>query len=508
MSTTNLNLTVPITEITLFANETEENYPLETVDSALPEGQGALKATSKSYIMTPQQNAAHAKGALGHLYACSQKIISPSQRSEKMSLMQLASTLQTGVRTFEKVNSQKQPLLATPQLVEGKQTEKNTPTLINSPQAPLQISSGQNAPVKVSAPTQTSPLPEKSNPSRENRENSSLSSHRWKKEETTEWWDTRYHEKEGRGDHKGKNQDEPQKEEENACGIKKGTRVSPKNNSFNAPFREKRYEKIKRPLLNPPKVGVFALYYILTKMGIHSDGTSNFAQKKEIELLDTETNETHKKRLDELREVIKKEKENAQWGIAAKIFSWIGSLVAIISGIALIMTGAGAVAGAMLICGGLIQITSQILELSGGWKKISELLPGDDSEKKRAVLSWMQIGIGVLCLVLSGAGVLWGGFSNFGETMQTAMRLIGGIGTMGSAVTTLGVSVTSFFYCNRISEVKRYELELAKLKHKRKDLMERVEHGIDRLEQLFEDLARTLEFEEELFRADQMINRG
>lgn len=504
MSSTNLNLTVPITEITIFANEAEESFQLETIDSTLPEGQGALKATSKSYIMTPQQNATHAKGVLSRMHTCSQKISSPSQSSEKMSLMQLASTSQPGVRSFEKVNSQKQPLLVTPQLAEGKQTGKSAPTLINSPQAHVLAPTPQNIPAKVSSPTQASLSPEKSRNSRENRELTPLPSRRWKKEETKEWWDTRYHEKEGRGDHKGKNQDEHQKDEESAFGVKKCARLSSKN----VPFNHKNYEKIRRPLLNPPKVGVFALYYILTKMGIHSDGTSNFAQKKEIELLDTETNETHKKRLDELREVIKKEKENAQWGIAAKIFSWIGSLVAIISGIAMILTGVGAVAGAMLICGGLIQVTSQILELSGGWKKISEMLPGDDSEKKRAVLSWMQIGIGVLCLVLSGAGVLWGGFANFGETMQTAMRLIGGIGTMGSAVTTLGVSITSFFYCNRISEVKRYELELAKLKHKRKDLMERVEHGIDRLEQLFEDLARTLEFEEELFRADQMINRG
>ncbi|MCC5832830.1 MAG: type III secretion system translocon subunit SctE [Chlamydiales bacterium] len=342
----------------------------------------------------------------------------------------------------------------------------------------------------------------------------SLQSRTWTKEETSQWWEQRYHQKERDGQKQGQREEQEQQEQhpdkkkkKSVAGVsalwpnKKLPRI-PQNQP------EGGAEKImKKPTLKKPQTGIFALYYILTKIGILSDGTSNFSYKKEIETIDAETTQAYKKRLGEMKEAIEKEKEAEQWGIATKVFSWMGALISIVAGVALIATGVGAVAGAMMIAGGIIQLTNQILEITGGWKKIAELLPGDDPEKKRAVINWIQIGIAVLCLILSGVGVIWGGYANFGEAMQTAMALFGGIAAMGHGATTIGGGITSFMYKERMSEVRRYEKILAELKHKRRDLMERVDWGVDRLEQLFEDLAKTLEFEVELFRADQMVNR-
>ncbi|HEY4832392.1 MAG TPA: type III secretion system translocon subunit SctE, partial [Waddliaceae bacterium] len=341
----------------------------------------------------------------------------------------------------------------------------------------------------------------------ENKHSVHCPSRQWKKEETSKWWETRYHQKERQGDQKGHDKEQHQEQEEKQLRISKSASVSSRNSSDTQVQEVRESSKVKKPELIPPKVGVFALYYLLTKMGILSDGTSNFAYKKEVELVDIETTETHKKRLEDIKEAINKEQDAARWGIAAKVFSWIAFLIAIITGIVLIATGVGAVAGAMLIAGGAIQIASQIMELSGGWQKIAAMLPGDDIEKKRAVINWMQIGITVLCLILSAAGVIWGGVAHFKESMQTAMRFIGGIAAMGQGVVAIGEGIADSNYKNKMSDIKKFELRLSQLKHMRQDLMEKVELGIDRLEQLFEDLAAALDFEVELFQADQMHYR-
>lgn len=332
---------------------------------------------------------------------------------------------------------------------------------------------------------------------------------RWKHEETLSWWQTRYHKRDSDKGGQHHSQDQHDQEEEEASS-KKSKKVllegASKGISVNTAAPPSR--KSKKPHLPPPKLGVFALYYILTKMGIFSDGVSNFANKKEIEVIDFETTETHQKRLKEMKEAIDKERSSTRWSITLKAFSWIGSLFSIISGIMMVVTGVGVIAGAMLIVGGVIQVTNQILEVSGGWHKIAELLPGDASpEKKRSIIAWMQIGITVLSLVLSAVGVIWGGFKNFGEGMQIAANMISGIAAGAHGVATIGEGVSAFMYRNKLSEVRRYDMLLAGLKHRRHDLMEKMEWRVERLEQLFEDLATSLEFDIEIFRSDQLINR-
>lgn len=340
-----------------------------------------------------------------------------------------------------------------------------------------------------------------------------LSTRQWEKRETRDWWEQRYHQKEREEQRHGQDQRQGQEEAKENKKKKQIVETLAAASTAKSPSSSQQYRvggaslELKKPVLERPKTGVFALYYILTKIGIISDSSSNYSYKKEIELVDDETSTAHKKRLDEIKEALNKEHSSTRWSTANKIFSWIGSMMGIITGAALIVTGVGAIAGALMIAGGLIQITNQILELTGGWHKIAEILPGNDPEKKRAVITWMQIGISILCLILSGFGVVTAGFTTVSSAMQIASQLFDAIRLVGQGTTSIGKGITLFMFKNKMSESRKYDKILADLKHKRTDLMEKVEWGIDRLEQLFKDLAQTLEFEEELFRADQMVNR-
>jgi|GEM_PF-3477667 len=508
--------TVTLSDVTLFSAEAEEIPGQEECETSSSETQGHLKTSSKNYTFTQKEVTSFSKGPLtdARSFTFKGEMASKSTFVETSPLMAMSAAYRPAAqqtKVFQKSATKEQlPDLKAMQSI-SKTGNQEEPIAKNSFKQASHSTSTSRVASQTKEKTHISRDVKLSEPSLEKTEQQHekaqpLATRQWVKEETKEWWETRYHQRERQGGHQGQEQEQHQEKEEKKFRISKSAGVASKNPSSNQTAKENTQGKIKKPELTPPKIGVFALYFILTKMGILSDGTSNFSYKKEIECVDAETTETHKKRLDEIKEAIKKEKEAARWGVAVKVFSWIASFFGIIAGIALIATGIGAVAGAMMIAGGVIQIASQVMELSGGWSKVADMLPGEDSEKKRAVISWMQIGIAVLCLILSGVGIVCGGFSNFGEAMQMAMGVLGGIASMGYGATTIGEGVTGFFYKNRMAEIKRFDLRLAQLRHMRKDLMEKVEWGVDRLEQLFEDLARSLEFEEELFQADQLVN--
>ncbi len=510
-----IQTTATLTELNLFAADSEQGF--EEFDSTLPENkrgvefkgysgkssflckQGAsqLKATLKSgdvftkTVTTPMTPVL--KSPMTHVAALNSKNYTPAGAP-------FAQKSEAKPQSFQApLAKQEAKQDASPSNVKPQTPPQGEKVVVpqGRPQASLQTSKTAPATLAKLNPTTERQHSNTLNKQHNSQNESPLERYSWKKEETQKWWEARYHEREKEGG----NQQQQQQEDEGKCvAISKSASIS--NHHTQTSNSSKR-----KPMLPAPKIGAFALYYILTKMGIFSDGSSNFAYKKEIEFVDSETSEVHKKRLDDIKLNIDNEKQAARWGIAIKVFSWIASLIAIITGVVLIATGVGAVAGAMLIAGATIQLGSQLMELTGGWKKIADLLPGEDTEKKRAVISWMQIGIAVLCLALSGAGVLWTGMTSFGEAMQTAMSVIGGVATMGMGVCSIGEGITSFFYKDKLGDVKAFDRRLAQLKHMRQDLMEKVELGLDRLEKLFEDLAQALEFEEELFWADQMINR-
>lgn len=496
------NFTATINEIALFTADVEEALLPENQAGKDP-SEGNLKGSCKQYraifssnesTFVPKEGKTANKLFHAHF---------PQSAKNGLSPMQL-------VATGRQIPMKKEELFSLKPEMKNSTKEclnKNDSKFLN--RTPIQTSPQSNTPLFSHQLVHKGGLQqlhkqtmrERSN---EKREASSTSMREWKKEETKQWWQLRYDQQKEREQDGQKREQQNQQEKEKtqinkqAANGKLNTLLSSSENLPASSFK---------PTLKAPSVGVFALYYILTKIGIFSDGTSNFAYRKEIEVVDTEATDLHIKRLEQLKEAVKKEKETTSWGIVVKVFSWIASLFNIIAGALLIASGVGAIAGAMLVSGGVIQLSSQIMELTGGWKKIVQLLPGDDDEKKRAIISWMQIGIGVLCLILSGAGIVWGGYGHFGESMSIASSMIGAIAALGTGISTIGAGLSESFYKDHMGNIKKFELELAKLRHKRKDLMEKVELGVDRLEQLFEDLARFLSFEEELFQADQMINR-
>ena len=512
-----IQTTLKLAEAPLFAESCEESDPESANPSPLNNSSGTLKSGSKQYSFTSQPQATKAKEAREYVVQLGKNSSSKGQeQAEKPSFMTMArasayrpsSSALKGDLKETVVRPKASTSEAKPYLAATKNGESAIPVRSSVPNtfqnATLKSSSLHFAKDAAKAKGDETHGARKEN----GREaGSPLASRKWSTEETREWWDARYDQRERQGDQQKQDQQERKQEEENALRVTKKGRSASRNASSPPMGKENQGAKVRKPDLSPPKMGVFALYYVLTKMGIQSDGASNFTYKKEIELVNAQVTETHKKRLAELKEAMDKEAESTRWGVATKVFSWMASMVAMISGAVLIATGVGAVAGSMLIIGGMIQITNQILELTGGWQKIAELLPGEDHEMKAAVVAWMQIGVAVLCLILSGVGLIWGGPAHVGEAAMIAQTLIGATATMGHGITTIGYGINVFMYKEKQSDIKQFELRLAQLKHMRQDLMEKVEWGIDRLEKLFEDLAKALEFDEELFYADQILYR-
>lgn len=512
-----------LSEISLFEANAEEVFAQEGLDTALPDSpHGELKTPSKHYTFSYQSKTCSTKES--HIFSSKTsakfaRLENPIDLSAKMASKSYhtAQPQLKGEAKSETVLSHlSQPQKSSEAKFEKGITQKSEPfsqtstssTASQKAALPLPTKEqGEVAKQQVKLPSDARKPAERQE---KNHHPSLLVSRGWRSQESQEWWqqrcEARYHQRERQGDQKGHDQGQHQEEKEEKLRVAKNANVAA-NNGDSRTQQNTQSNKIKKPELKRPKLGIFALYYILTKIGIWSDSTSNFSYKKEVELIDFEMTETYKKRLDEIREGVKKERENVRWQIAMTVFSWIGSITAIVAGITMLASGVGAVAGAMLVVGGLIQIGSQLLEITGTWRKIADILPGEDSEKKRAVINWMQIGIAVLCLALSGFGAIWGGFSNLQEAMSLAMSAIGGVVATAHGAATIGEGISKFMHKNKLADIKKYDIKLTRLKHTRHDLMEKMDWGVDRLSQLFEDLARALEFEIELFQADQMVNR-
>lgn len=195
-----------------------------------------------------------------------------------------------------------------------------------------------------------------------------------------------------------------------------------------------------------------------------------------------------------------KQNEAGKWGVAIMAFSWITSLVSIITGITLIATGVGVVAGVLMLAGGLIQIGSQIMEITGGWEKVRELLPGNDDEKKSAILSWIQIGITVFCMIMAAAGVVIGGFSLIGQNMQKATAMMSAIALLGKGVCDIGQGMAKSEHQRKLASLKRGEVAMTRKEERRKDILEHQEDLLPILTQIFTALSRVVELNHEFTR--------
>lgn len=256
---------------------------------------------------------------------------------------------------------------------------------------------------------------------------------------------------------------------------------------------------IKKPFLPPPQLlNPFTAFFLLDKLSIESEAFSYSVDKEELVTNTKRWEEAQKKKVEQHKETMKKEESAKNWSVAMKLFSWMSSFLALMTGVVLIATGAGAIAGGLLIAGGSIQIINQIMNETDAWKKIMNSLPGDDTAKKGNVVTWMQIGIMVLSLILCGAATVFGSLSAVKEGMQSAFNLfIAGI-AFCKGITSLGSNLSQGSYLTHMGDVKIHEGRMGKLKGQRGDLTERTKESIERLKTIYDSLALNLEMRDDI----------
>ncbi|MEG2028131.1 MAG: hypothetical protein RRZ72_04385, partial [Victivallaceae bacterium] len=261
-----------------------------------------------------------------------------------------------------------------------------------------------------------------------------------------------------------------------------------------------------RPILPLPNTGIFALYYILTKQGILSDFSAYSTYKNEMDFNQKEIDATYSQRIEQMREAIEKETTVKRWGVLGKFLSWMASFLGSISGLILIFSGVGAIMGAGLLAAGLFSLVNSLIEWTGGWNYIAKLLPGNNVAKKRAVISWMKIGISAICLVLSLITCFaTGGISQAIRAAQAIPQTIITILMSGFGAAIIGEAVSSFRLFNSVSEIKKTERHLELLYHTRDDLSEKAQSDVDSIEQLFDSFSTALDLEREIARTDDIF---
>jgi hypothetical protein len=258
------------------------------------------------------------------------------------------------------------------------------------------------------------------------------------------------------------------------------------------------------PTLPMPRMGMIPTYYVLTKLGIASDAEGLRANKEEMDVLHEERDKLHQERMQEITKAQKNARAQKRWGVAMQIMHWLIAFTGLITGIGLIVSGTAILAGSLMLAGGVLAVTNQIMNQTGVWDKIVEKLPGQDPEKKRAVVMWMQIGISILAMVLMGGASMFGGFAKTWQIMGTITSMQSAGLTIGYSLCMLGVSLTQSKHKARLSEIKGNELKQKKNEYRRQDVMEDLEKQQKVHEQLMESLAKLLEQENKLFRASQM----
>lgn len=262
-------------------------------------------------------------------------------------------------------------------------------------------------------------------------------------------------------------------------------------------------EVMEGPMLQMPRLGMIPTYYVLTKLGIISDSSGMQANKEEMDVLNQERDKLHQERMQELTKAQKDARAKKRWGVAMQIMHWLIAFTGLITGIGLLISGTAVLAGSLMVAGGVLAVTNQIMNAAGVWDKIVEKLPGQDPEKKRAVVMWMQVGISILAMVLMGGASMFGGFSKTFQIMGTITSMQSAGLTIGYSICMLGMSLTQSKHKARLAELKGRELLQKKNEHRHQDVMDDVKRQQEVHEQLMESLAKWLETQQRNFRATQ-----
>lgn len=265
--------------------------------------------------------------------------------------------------------------------------------------------------------------------------------------------------------------------------------------------------EVVKPFLAPPKLrgrpDMFALCLLLEQAEQEAIGQSMAHAKSEINSTFEERDATNLERREYMRKSLEEAHKIKNWGDAMRVFGWIGACLGVIAGIGLIATGAGAVAGSLLIAGGVVMLGNQIMEEVGGWHKLVDLVPGENIEDRKALVSWIQIGMTFVSLVLGALSALFGGYKMIGEALGKAMGLIGAIAGTGLGITQIGNAVHQFYYFESTAKTKQFDKLLAALGHQRETNMERAQEALSRSEQSSEISSGILRAQRDMNRALQ-----
>lgn len=212
-----------------------------------------------------------------------------------------------------------------------------------------------------------------------------------------------------------------------------------------------------------------------------------------------------KERIEKIKAMRQSEEQVKNWSLANQVFSFMTSFTAILGGIALIATGAGAVAGALMIIGGVLQITNQVMNMTGAWKKIADkLLPENGTiEQKRAVINWIQLSIAFFSIVVAGAGGILAGWSAASQAMGAGNTYLGSVITCAFGVTSIGLGIKDEAFKRWMASVKEREAAKAKRHHSQESARERFERALAAAGEDSERVGWAIELEDQTYQVIQ-----
>ncbi len=253
------------------------------------------------------------------------------------------------------------------------------------------------------------------------------------------------------------------------------------------------------PLLDAPRP-LDKLCYLIDLQLLRAEEKSYGFAREEATDIDRRNKTFNEKKIEAMHEAIRKEKQYKRWGTLQAVIGWVAPMSGIVVGGALIFSGSGAVAGSMILASSVIALTMSVTETFGLWQKLTNLLPGDDPDKKRAVMMWTQLGVAVFCAGVSGVGMMCGGgFSAIKESMGAVMQVFSGLATAAGGVGVIGRGITGYQFKNRLADSKHFEAQIKVLQHEREDLSDLLENGVERIEEFYKMLSSTLKLQRKVF---------
>jgi len=210
--------TVTLAEMSLFAAEADDAEQQQQVDSSLPDAKGGLKTNSKNYTFTPRpQNTPHAQKTREYVHTFGPKTSTKADAMAKSSPMNLArSTYRLNSFSQPQKPAEAKPNSSQPQQKSAENktqttaTAKSTQTPTKAEGKPTQAAPRGAQPTLAKTHAETTrgldkalTRHEKRDVRQESKHSTPLQSRQWSKQETKQWWDSRYTHKERQGEELG-----------------------------------------------------------------------------------------------------------------------------------------------------------------------------------------------------------------------------------------------------------------------------------------------------------------